>query len=376
MNSLKVALVIDDNLDKFDGVQQYVLTMGGWLQSQGHEVQYIAGQTTRDIGAPVHSLAPTVEARFNHNRMHIPLPASGKAIRELLQKETYDVIHVQLPCSPWFAGRVVQAASPATAIVGTFHIAPYSPLVRIGSRLLAVYEHSLLAYFHEVISVSPAAKAFARSAFGVSSDILPNAIDLSAYKRLPAPSSDIPTIVFLGRLVERKGCRYLLEAVWRLRQRADCPPFRVVIAGRGPLEQSLRVYVEAHSLTDIVEFRGFIEEADKAALLRSATIAVFPSVGGESFGIVLLEAMAATKGVVLAGDNPGYASVVRPQQLINPKDADRFAAQLFGWLSDKRARQQAYAWQKTAVQRYDVSVVGPRLIGLYERALSSAREMR
>lgn len=377
MKRLKVAFVIDDTLDKYDGVQQYVLTMGNWLLQQGHEVHYIAGSTTRDVGAPVHSLAITVQARFNHNRMRVPLPVSGGAIRRLLHHEAYDVIHVQLPCSPWFAGRVARAAAPGTAVVGTFHIAPYSPLVHLGSRLLAVYEYRLLGHFQEVVSVSPAAKAFARSAFGIESDILPNAIDLGRYKRLPVSrTASVPTIVFLGRLVERKGCRYLLEAVWLLKQLPNCPPCKVVIAGRGPLEQSLRAYVESHGLADSVEFRGFIDEAEKPVLLRSADLAVFPSIGGESFGIVLLEAMAATKGVVLAGYNPGYASVMRSQQLVDPKDTAQFATTLFNWLQSKTARREAYAWQKAAVERYDVSVVGPQLLRLYEKALSSAREMR
>src|SRR5690606_5660472 len=112
------------------------------------------------------------------------------------------------------------------------------------------------------------------------------------------------TLVFLGRLVERKGCLEFLKAAEVLF--VNKVPIKVLIGGTGPELEQLKAWVQRKKMSEVVEFCGFIEEADKPNFLAQATVAVFPSLGGESFGIVLLEAMAAGSQVVIGGDNPGY----------------------------------------------------------------------
>src|SRR6266542_3842098 len=136
MERYKIAFVLDDSLDTPDGVQQYILTVGTWFAHLGHEVHYIVGETKRTDVPNVHSIGRNVKARFNHNRMSIPLPVSKKVIHRLLAEQEFDVVHVQMPFSPMLGGRVVKAASPQTAVVGTFHIAPHSKLVYFGTLLL------------------------------------------------------------------------------------------------------------------------------------------------------------------------------------------------------------------------------------------------
>ena len=111
---LKVGLVLDDSLDRNDGVQQYVRALGGWLADQGHTVHYLAGQSRAD-GKTVHSLSRNVNVRFNGNRLSMPLPANAGPIKALLAKEKYDVLHVQMPYSPLMAGKVISNAGPDTA---------------------------------------------------------------------------------------------------------------------------------------------------------------------------------------------------------------------------------------------------------------------
>jgi phosphatidylinositol alpha-mannosyltransferase len=103
---------------------------------------------------------------------------------------------------------------------------------------------------------------------------------------------------------------------------------------------------------------------------------VYPSTGGESFGIVLLEAMAATKGVVLGGNNPGYATVLEPhqEQLFNPKDIHAFATMLVRYMSDDQLRSGAAEWQREYVQQFDVNVVGNKLFAVYETAQSQVHK--
>jgi phosphatidylinositol alpha-mannosyltransferase len=159
----------------------------------------------------------------------------------------------------------------------------------------------------------------------------------------------------------------LLEAAKILLDR-NIGDFRVVVCGKGELLPELRTYVNAHNLDKHVEFTGFVEEADKPCYVKSADIMVFPSTGGESFGIVLIEAMAAAKSVVLAGNNDGYRSVLQhAEQLFRPSDAAELADKLVMYLQDNEARKQAVAWQTNHVQQFDVSAVGAQLLDTYRK---------
>jgi phosphatidyl-myo-inositol alpha-mannosyltransferase len=378
MDKYKIALVLDDSLDTPDGVQQYMLTVGRWFRAQGHEVHYIVGQTERRDVPNVHSIGRNIKVRFNHNRMSIPLPVSKRLIRKLLAKEEFDIIHVQMPFSPMLAARVVKAATPQTGIVGTFHIAPHSWLVHAASLLLRQITRGAVLRFDEVISVSKVAQDFAWKTYAVESSIVPNCLDLNAfYDVVPFPEYKKTTnIVFLGRLVERKGCMHLLKAVRRLKERGSLPDdCRVIICGRGPLEEPLKAYAAEHKLSKIVQFTGFISEADKPRYLAGADLAVYPSTGGESFGIVLLEAMAASRGVVLAGNNPGYAGVIgeRPEALFDPTDEEAFADKLQKFLQSPELRKENRLWQQQFVRHFDIPNVADEIMVVYDQALHKRR---
>lgn len=372
---MKIGFVLDDSLDKSDGVQQYVLTLGTWFHSQGHEVHYLVGHTERTDVHNIHSLSRTVQLRFNQNRVATPRPASSKKIHQILEAEEFDVIHVQMPHSPLLAARVVKQASQSTAVFGTFHIIPYSRLEATAARILRILLRRNLKRFDKIYSVSVPAQRFARKAFKLRTRVLPNVVNLQRYaaeKPLRQYQDDTITIVFLGRLVERKGCMHLLKAVNRLHQKHQTERIRVLICGKGPLKPSLEAYVHAHHLGHIVRFIGFVDEKAKARYLASADIAVFPSTGGESFGIVLIESMAAGAGVVIGGNNLGYKSVLgaQPEALFDPSDTDEFAKSLHHFISSKRARSVLHKRQQESVKAYDVRTVGSKLLKDYETAIA------
>ena len=125
-----------------------------------------------------------------------------------------------------------------------------------------------------------------------------------------------------------------------------------------------------------MQLAGFVAEEDKAAFLAQADIAVYPSVGGESFGIVLLEAMAAARGVVIGGNNPGYASVLQPypDQLIDPNDTRRFAEKLAWYLENPLGRERAALLQHDYVRHFDINEVGRQLVQMYAEALQRRRQ--
>jgi phosphatidylinositol alpha-mannosyltransferase len=295
-----------------------------------------------------------------------------------LAAEKFDVLHVQVPHHPLLAQRIVLAADPHTAIIGTFHIAPYNRLVTTGNRALGLWLRPSLKRFDKIVSVSSAAADFARQTFGIETNILPNVVDYSRFhtaKSLPRYDDGILNILFLGRLVPRKGCLLLLQAVAQLKERTDLPEFRVIVGGKGPLEDKLKRFVAKHGLEGVVDFVGFINEEDKPKYYASAEIAIFPSSGGESFGIVLLEAMASGRSVVLAGDNPGYRSVMEPQAdlLFDAAKAEVLADKIAYYLKHKAARQQMKNWESDYVKRFDTNVVGAKLSEIYYEALLKRR---
>jgi phosphatidylinositol alpha-mannosyltransferase len=377
MAKLRIGFVLDDTLDTPDGVQQYILTLGEWLSSQGHEVHYLVGYTERTDIQHVHSLGRNIKVKFNGNRMSTPLPANAKQLKSLLAQEKFDVLHVQVPYSPFLAQKLILLAPESTAVVGTFHIAPNSGLVTLGNKLLGKLTQKSLRRFDSLFSVSPAAAEFAKNTYGIDSAILPNVVKADFFRDSePFPQyADVKTIVFLGRLVPRKGCQTLLEAVNLLKTENYTEPFKVVVCGAGALMPNLQNYVQAHDLENIVEFAGFVDNETKARYLKSADIAVFPSSGGESFGIVLLEAMAAQHPVVLGADNAGYKSVLSPYPdvLFPVLDPTSLAVKLRQYLTDEKAAQAVTQWQKTYLPQYDVAQVGRRLILRYEEALRSRR---
>ncbi|MFN3865804.1 MAG: glycosyltransferase family 4 protein [Demequina sp.] len=368
---MKIAMVLDDSIDRPDGVQQYVLTLGAYLEREGHEVHYVCSDATRD-DVTVHSLARNVGVTFNGNGMRMPLPTSRSALRAFLDSQRYDVIHVQVPHSPLFAARLVDEARRVQArtvrIVGTFHILPSGTVSAAATRVLGRWLRNNLRHFDAFCAVSAPAAEFARQSFRIDPTVIPCAIDSAAFSAAPrTPRPDDRLVVsFLGRLVERKGVLELVAAIAALpaqvRARLD-----VRIGGKGPMRDRLVTAIAEAGLGEVVSVVDFVSEADKPAFYADADIAVFPATGGESFGIVLIEAMASGAGVVIGGDNPGYLSVLgqRPEVSVDPRDTAAFAAALTRLIEDPVLRDALHAEQAAGVRRFDVAVVGEQILGMY-----------
>lgn len=375
MAAMRIGLVIDDGLDKPDGVQQIVLTLGRRFADLGHEVHYLTSGTDRTDLANLHVLGRTVSVRFNGNRLRSPLPASRARIRRLLAEVPFDVLHVTMPYSPLLAGRVVSAASPRTAVVGSFVIYPQDAVARWGIRALGLAERRRLRRFDAISALSEAARESVREAYGRDVPVIGGPVELGA---APAGgdgrADDAPVhVVFLGRLVERKGPRELLAAMAALP--ATVRPWRLTLAGRGPLLEDLRARAAAAGIADRVEFPGFVAEEDKAALLAGADVVALPSTGGESFGISVVEALADAGGVVLAGDNPGYRTPMAglEAQLVDPRDTAAFSRALARWIDDPGARLAAVGPQRAAAQRFEAGEITRQTLAWYAQAIVSRR---
>jgi phosphatidylinositol alpha-mannosyltransferase len=179
------------------------------------------------------------------------------------------------------------------------------------------------------------------------------------------------TILYIGRLEKRKGVKYLLAAFAELAKRDD--EIKLVIAGNGPERGKLEMYVEDNSIPRVT-FLGAVDEPTKLRLLHEAALFCSPAIYGESFGIVLLEAMAAGVPTV-AGDNPGYACVMKDRgllSLVNVKDTAEFARRLEVFLHDEGMRKLWLAWAKEEIKQYDFK----RVIAQYEAVYKKAVKFR
>jgi phosphatidylinositol alpha-mannosyltransferase len=173
-------------------------------------------------------------------------------------------------------------------------------------------------------------------------------------------------------LVPRKGCQVLLSAINHVIKNGT-KNIKVTICGKGQLLESLKKFVNDNNLDNVVEFKGYISEDDKPKYYKSADLAVFPSSGGESFGIVLLEAMASGNTAVLAGDNPGYRSVLgpKPELLFDPHNDKLLAEKIEQFIQDSDYRKSIIAWQNDYVKSFDVNAVGSKLESMYYQLLQN-----
>ncbi|HIA91684.1 TPA: glycosyltransferase family 1 protein [Candidatus Saccharibacteria bacterium] len=358
---LKIGFVFDDSLDRTDGIQQYIKTVGRWLLAHGHDVKFLVGETKHGpFPDRTYSLSKNFKVTGNGNSLSIPLPASSKQIKEVLAAEKFDVLHVQAPYNPLLAGKVLKHADSSTKKVGTFHIDADQWFTKAGARVMGFLQNKSLRQFDSFVSVSKAAQRFAHNNYSVSTEILPNVIQFA--KANTSANKSRHSLVFLGRLVERKGCRHLLEAVALLEKK-----YMLTICGDGPQRKSLEALVDGLGLRDRVTFLGRVSEEEKYNQLAKAELAVFPSLHGESFGIVLLEAMSVGT-VTLGGDNPGYRTVLEDQAehlLVDPTNTTELAARITTLVEDDSLHQKLLQWQHDHVRKFDIEVVGPKLVELY-----------
>ena len=373
---LRVGLVLDDTIDSSDGVQQFVLTLGKWLENQGHSVFYLTGESYRKDLSNLYSLSRNVHIRFNGNRFSIPLPASKKTINEILGSK-FDILHIQMPYSPMLAGRIVKYADASTAVIGTFHIAPYGKFASIAAQALGLLSKTTITRFDKVIAVSLTADEMARNMYKVKPIIIGNMFNYKKFSEAkPYDRQATVELLFLGRLVKRKGCITLLEALSIIqRSTTGMPKVRLTIVGDGPLKTHLEEYVAKKGLNDWVRFIGFINEADKPRYLASADISVFPSISGESFGFVLLEAMSSGKSAIIAADNPGYKTLLKYNQdmLFPAGDAISLASKIKEFIYDEALRYKIALAGRIIAKTYDQEVIGPAINEEYRRALHRRR---
>jgi phosphatidyl-myo-inositol alpha-mannosyltransferase len=367
---MKIGLICPYNVFRPGGVFTQILAHKEELKKRGYDVKILAPkprETPTDYDPDLILMSESTEVNTPfHTLVDVALRIDGDEIDEVLEREKFDILHFH---EPWIPRMPMQILSRSQSInVATFHAKlPESMLSKSIERVAAPYTKQVFKDLDYMTAVSDAAASYVRSLTdGTPIEIIPNGIDLEIFnphktKIVPEYHDDIKTILYVGRLEKRKGVIWLLKAYKKLLETQ--PNVRLLIAGDGVKRQMLEEYVAEHQLSR-VEFLGFVSEEMKQRLLKTADLFCSPALYGESFGIVLLEAMA--MGVVtVCGNNVGYASVMQERgriSLVNPKAPNEFAERLELMLFDNQIRELWCKWANDYVKEFNF----PRLVDRYE----------
>lgn len=373
---MKIGLVCPYNIAKGGGVQEIVRAMQQELIKRGHEALIITPEP-RDM--PEYHRKDTIifvggAADFKsvlHTTSQFSMAADTYGITQMLEEEKFDILHFHEPWVPMLSRQILSRSQAVN--VATFHAKlPETLMSRTMAKVVTPYTKAVLKQLHVLTAVSEAASEYVRSLTDAPVSIIPNGIDLSVYKNQTSAKKDgssSKTILYIGRLEKRKGVDCLLQA-YKLLEERIADDVQLIIAGDGPDREKLENMAEILEISNIT-FLGYISEQEKVTLLEEADLFCAPSLYGESFGIVLLEAMA-TGVVTVAGNNPGYASVLQELgslSLVNPKDSEEFARRLDVMLHDEGLRKLWKKWAKTYVQQYNYSNIVDQYVEVYETAL-------
>ncbi|MGY1747269.1 glycosyltransferase family 4 protein [Blastococcus sp. SYSU D00695] len=365
---MRIGLVCPYQWDRPGGVQYHVRDLADTLRGLGHHVE-IMTPAEREESLPAEHVTfagRTVPIPYNGSMASVQFgPISAARVRRWLREGHFDVVHVHDPAPPSIGLLVlILARGP---IVATFHAAT------VRSKWLIAWGPVIRPWLERIsgrIAVSDFARRLQVEHLGGDAVVIPNGVHVASFAEGPplpglARGAGGPTIGFLGRYDEpRKGLPVLLEAMPEVVARH--PTARLLVAGRGDPD-ALRASIPPE-LRPHVELLGELSEADKAAFLRSVDVYCAPNLLGESFGIILIEALAAGAPIV-AADLDAFAAVLADGEvgvLVRRGDAAALATALADLLADPAHRAALSARGREASWAYDWSVVARRVLAVYE----------
>jgi phosphatidylinositol alpha-mannosyltransferase len=370
---MKIALVSPYDYPYPGGVVKHIFYLDREFRRLGHDVRIIAA-CSEDVGD-----VPPQVIKVSGSIAHIPFagsvgritlsPRVYRRVKKILKREQFDVIHVHEPLTPALPLSVLRHVplSPRSVVVGTFHA--YRESAHPGYEYVKPIFEPFFNRLDGRIVVSEAVRDLLASYFPDDYRIIPNGIDLErfgdpALRPIERFDDGKLNVLFVGRLEKRKGFKYLLRAFAQVRKAV--PQARLMVVGAFDKEdkEPFVLYAREHRLHN-VRFIGYVSEEDLPRYYRTCHVFCAPSTGFESFGIILLEAMAAGKPIV-ASNIDGYRGVLedgREGLLVQPEDERRLADALIRLLKDPALRDRMghqgqakaadYSWDKVAKQVLD-----------------------
>lgn len=356
------------------GVNEHVTQLDRQFQAMGHETRIIAA-TSPDVGETddghVYRVGLAIPIPSNESMARVTFsPAVTWKVRQFMRSERFDVVHLHEPLTPMLCPAVLLYSDVAN--VGTFHAAR-------PSNVMYMYLKPVLDLFFDKldarVAVSEAAREFVDSYFPAEYEIIPNGISLEQFhtqaEPLPQFMDGRPNILFVGRYNEpRKGFRYLIRAMPMIR--SQFPDARLIVVGQG-VSDRYEHFLAQHGIDDVI-FAGFVAAEELPRYYASCDVFIAPSTGRESFGLILLEALASGKPVI-ASAIAGYSGVIRngvDGVLVEPKNAQALALAIVRVLADGDLRQRLVSSGQEHVRQFSWAVVAERLLDVYRRAIEGS----
>jgi phosphatidylinositol alpha-mannosyltransferase len=361
---MRVGIVSPYPWDVPGGVVAHIADLAEALIARGHDVAVVTPVDDDETPLPsyVTRAGRSVPVPYNGSVSRLLLgPVSAARVRRWLHDGDFDVLHVHSPET--FSLSLLALGNAQGPIVATFHAA--NPK----SRILAMMQNPLQVYLEKLagsIAVSPAARKTIVDHLGADAVVVPNGVHIAKYAgALPLPGwpGEGGAIGFIGRVDEpRKGLAVLFRAFPSIRR--EHPGARLLVAGPGKVDD----------VPEGVTMLGRVSDADKARVLASVDVFAAPNTGGESFGIVLLEAMAAGAAIV-ASDLDAFTRVLDDGalgELSRVSDPSSLAGSCSALLAAPQRREQLRVAARHAVARYDWSVVAGEVLRVYETAIAAS----
>ena len=375
---MKIALVSPYDFAYPGGVCNHISCLEQRLTQMGHEVKIIA-PASKAISALGDRFIPIGKPRsvpVSGSIARITLsPWLSSKIKAVLEQENFDITHLHEPLMPMLCTTTLRLSQTPT--VGTFHAYGGKPWYSFGTPIGKLL---LKKWFHKLdgkIAVSESAMKYVNKYFPDDYTIIPNGVDTGHFSPSVPPIEEFNdgklNILFIGRLEKRKGVDYLLEAYRQVK--SEFPNSRLIAVGPGiRLRNKYQKRVRQNNLKDVV-FVGYASYRDLPRYYKTADIVCCPAIGWESFGIVLIEAMA-TNTPVVASNIDGYNSVLThgvEGLLVPPKNPEKLAQALISLMTDESLRQQMGAKGRLKALEYDWENIAQRVLNYYIRVLNGPR---
>jgi phosphatidylinositol alpha-mannosyltransferase len=371
---MRIGMVCPYSFDVPGGVQSHVLQLAEVMRARGHDVSVLAPSSSNVVLPDyVVSGGKAVPIPYNGSVARLRFgPATHRKVKRWLADGDFDVLHLHEPNAPSLSMLALMVAEGP--IVATFHTSTTKSLT------LSVFQGILRPWHEKIvgrIAVSDLARRWQMEALGSDAVEIPNGVDVASFTSAPLldgyPRAG-KTVLFLGRFDEsRKGMAVLLRALPSVVERFS--DIEILVVGRGDDEELREA---AGPLAKRLRFLGQVDDAEKASAMRSADVYCAPNIGGESFGIVLVEAMAAGTPVV-ASDLDAFRRVLldgEAGRLVPVDDARALAEAIIAVLDDDELRAGYVKAATAAVRRYDWSVVAQQIMRVYETVAGAGTKVQ
>ena len=373
---MKIAVVCPYRLSSFGGVQRHIIDSARELAGLGHEVTIISPPCHDNSLLQVKNVCfgSSKIVTFNKTDFDISFTYGGeyKKLKKFIKQNKFDIIHFHTVWTPFLPLQILYLSKSKN--IATFHDTPPDNLAGKITRLLFRFISIIIfRYLDAIIAVSDAPAEHLPKHIHKKIYIIPPCINLKSLSPENPPlikkADDKINILFLGRLDQRKGIFILLDAFKKITVAGL--EARLLVAGTGHERARLVKYLEKEKL-EPVEFIGQIDDKNKPALYTSCDIFCSPALYGESFGIVLVEAMASGKAIVAAA-NRGYRLLLQEQSeycLTIPGDSEDLYIKLKKLILDKKLRDELGAWGLRKSKQYDCEKIIPEITDIYKETLN------